>query len=90
MMPSKSDRRAWPAFIISMIILAGIVYILGLQNEVTNSLIRPVLAMFSYLGIAFSVAIGVDLFVMLILFILETIVSRIRGVSVVYGQSGKQ
>jgi hypothetical protein len=87
MMPSKSDRRAWPAFVVSMIVVAGIVYLLGLQNDIANSLVRPVLKMFSYLGIAFSVAIGVDLFVMLILFVLETIVGRIKGVSVVYGQS---
>ena len=89
MMPSKSDRRAWPAFIISMIILAGIVYLLGLQSEIATGLARPVLAIFSYLGIAFSVAIGVDIFVMFILFVLEAIISRIKGVSVVYGQSGK-
>ena len=88
MMPSKSDRRAWPAFIVTMIILAGVVYILGLQTELANSLLRPVLAMFTYLGIAFSVAIGVDLFVMLIFIVLEAIISRVKGVSVVYGQSG--
>jgi hypothetical protein len=87
MMPSKSDRRAWPAFIVSMIILAGIVYILGLQNEVASGLVRPVMTMFSYLGIAFSVAIGVDLFVMLILYVLEAIIGRIKGVNVIYGQS---
>jgi len=86
MMPSKSDRRAWPAFVVTMIILAGFVYLLGLQVEVTNGLVRPLLAVFSYLGIAYSVAIGVDLFVMLILVTLEAIVGRIKGVSVVYGQ----
>ncbi len=88
MMPSKSDRRAWPAFIVTMIILAGIVYLLGLQTELASSLFQPVLAMFTYLGIAFSVAIGVDLFVMLNFIILEAIISRVKGVSVVYGQSG--
>lgn len=87
MMPSKSDRRAWPAFLVAMIILAGLVYLLGIQGEVANNLARPVLAMFSYLGIAFSVAIGVDLVVMLIIILLESIISRIKGVSVVYGQS---
>lgn len=86
MMPSKSDRRAWPPFIIAMIILAGIVYLLGLQKEVANSLLKPVLLMFTYLGIAFSVAIGVDLFVMFVLFTLEAVISRAKGVSVVYGQ----
>jgi hypothetical protein len=87
MMPSKSDRRAWPAFVVAMIILAGFVYLLGVQNEVANSLIGPVVLLFSYLGIAFSVAIGTDLFFMLILALLEYIVGRLKGVSVVYGGS---
>ena len=87
MMPSKSDRRAWPAFIVTMIILAGLVYLLGAQQEVAGGLIGPVLLLFSYLGIAFSVAIGVDLFFMLILASLEAVVGRLKGVSVVYGGS---
>ncbi len=87
MLPSKSDRRAWPAFVVAMIILAGFIYLLGLQNEVASGLIEPAVHVFGYLGIAFSVAIGVDLFFMLILAILETIVGRIKGVSVIYGGS---
>ncbi len=88
MMPSKSDRRAWPAFLVAMIILTGFVFLLGVQNELANGLVQPVLLMFGYLGIAFSVAIGVDLIFMLILFVLEAIIGRIKGVTVVYGQPG--
>jgi hypothetical protein len=88
MMPSKSDRRAWPAFIVAMVILAGIVYLLGIQTEVASGLVGPVLTIFSYLGIAFSVAIGADLIFMLVLFALESIIARIKGVSVVYNKSG--
>ncbi len=87
MLPSKSDRRAWPAFVIAMIILAGFIYLLGLQIEVAAGLIKPVVRVFGYLGIAFSVAIGVDLFFMLILVFMETIVGRIKGVSVIYGKT---
>ncbi len=85
MLPSASDRRAWPAFIVAMIILAGFVYLLGLQREVADGLAGPAATVFGYLGIAFSVAIGVDIFFMLILASLEAIVSRIKGVNVVYG-----
>ncbi len=84
MMPSKSDRRAWPAFIVAMIVLAGIVYLLGLSDKVMAGLAHPVSLMFSYLGLAFSLAIGVDLFFMGIIALLEMIVSRAKGVSVVY------
>jgi hypothetical protein len=88
MMPSKSDRRAWPAFLVVMLIIAGIAYLFGIQAEVATGLAQPLLVMFSYLGIAFSMAIGVDLFVMFILFVLERIISRIKGVNVVYSQPG--
>lgn len=84
MMPSKSDRRAWPAFIITMIVLAGIVYLLGLSDKVMAGLAHPVSLMFGYLGLAFSLAIGVDLFFMGIIALLEMIISRVKGVSVVY------
>lgn len=91
MLPSASDRRAWPAFIVAMVILAGFVYLLDLQREVADGLAGPVATLFGYLGIAFSVAVGVDLFFMLILAGLEAIVSRVKGVNVVYGsgESGK-
>jgi hypothetical protein len=87
MMPSKSDRRAWPAFVVIMIILAGLVYLLGIQSQLASGVAAPALTAFGYLGIAFSVAIGVDLIFMLVLFALESIIARLKGVSVVYGQA---
>lgn len=87
MMPSKSDRRAWPAFLVVMIILAGLVYLLGIQSEVARGISRPLLTAFGYLGIALSVAIGVDLVFMLVLFTLESLIARMKGVSVVYRQA---
>jgi hypothetical protein len=85
MLPSASDRSAWPAFIVAMIILAGFVYLLDLQQEVADGLAGPVARVFGYLGIAFSVAIGVDILFMIVLASLEAIVSRMKGVNVVYG-----
>ena len=85
MLPSASDRRAWPAFILAMTILAGVVYLLGIQREVASGLAGPAATIFGYLGIAFSVAIGTDILVMLVLALLEALVSRLKGVNVVYG-----
>jgi hypothetical protein len=87
MLPSTSDRRAWPAFILAMLILAGVVYILGIQRQVADGLAGPVAIVFGYLGIAFSVAIGTDILVMIIIASLEAIISRLKGVNVVYGHS---
>lgn len=84
MMPSASDRRAWPAFIWTMLILGGVLSALGLTQAVINGLAGPMATVFGYLGTALSMAIGVDLVFMIVISLLETIVSRIRGVSVVY------
>jgi hypothetical protein len=84
MMPSRSDRRAWPAFAITLAGLALVLYLFGWANTVATELARPAALMFGYLGLAFSLAIGVDLLFMVIIAILEGIVGRIKGVSVVY------
>lgn len=90
MLPSASDRRAWPGFIVAMALLSGLVYLLGLGREVVDGLAGPVVTMFTYLGIAFSVALGVDMLVMMVLAAAEALLSRIKGVSVVYGGAEKQ
>lgn len=85
MLPSKSDRKAWPAFLALMSGIGLVLYILGFANVVVDGLVKPATIAFGYLGLAFSMAIGVDLLFMFILNIVETIISRIKGVSVVYG-----
>ena len=90
MLPSRSDRRAWPAFLLIMGILTVIVYALGLQQVVVEGLAGPAATVFGYLGIAISMAIGVDLFFMLVIYAIEGLISRIRGVTVVYGSATNQ
>lgn len=85
MLPSASDRRAWPAFFVVMVLLTGFIYLLGVQREVASGLVGPVVTTFGYLGIAFSVSIGVDMLVMLLLATTEALVSRLKGVTVIYG-----
>lgn len=80
MMPSASDRRAWPAFLVILAILAAVVLLLNLQDRVVG----PAGALFGYLGLAFSLAIGVDLVFMVLIGLLETTISRLKGVEVVY------
>ena len=85
MMPSPSDRRAWPAFLLLLLLCALILYLLEIQDLVLAGLSGPVVALFGYLGLAFSLAIGVDLLVILIIYTFERLVSRLRGVELVYG-----
>lgn len=86
MMPSASDRRAWPAFALIMVAIAVILYFLGLMNVFVETLIGPAAAAFGYLGLAYSLAIGVDLFFMFCIYVVEWIFSRLKGVDVVYGR----
>jgi hypothetical protein len=85
MLPSKSDRHAWPAFLIIMGIVAVIVALLGRDTAVFDNLARPVAVLFGYLGTAFSIAIAVDLLCIAIIALVEWMLGRLRGASVVYG-----
>ena len=85
MMPSASDRRAWPAFALIMAAFAIFLYVLGLMDVFVDTLIGPAATAFGYLGLAYSLAIGVDLFFMFGIFIVEWLLSRIKGVDLVYG-----
>lgn len=88
MMPSSSDRRAWPAFALIMIAFAIVLYFLGLMDVFVETIIGPAAIAFGYLGLAYSLAIGVDLFFMFCIWVVEWIVSRIKGVDLVYGEVG--
>lgn len=85
MLPSSSDRRAWPLFILVLVLLGLILFLLGLQPLLWRGLAGPAVIVFGYLGLAFSMAIGVDLLVMVLILMLETILSKVKRVEVVYG-----
>ncbi len=84
MMPSRSDRRAWPAFLWTMAAVAIILSLLGWTGTLINSLTGPTVTVFGYLGLALSMAIGVNIFFMAIIASIEGVVGRLKGVSVVY------
>jgi hypothetical protein len=84
MMPSASDRRAWPAFLLLMGGAAIGVYLLGLADVLVANLTGPAVAIFGYLGLALWLAIAVDLVFMAFIALLEAGLSRLRGVRVNY------
>jgi hypothetical protein len=87
MMPSRADRRAWPALVLTLIAIAVIMILLGIQEVIFAGVAEAAQTMFSYLASALSMAIGVDILFMLLLAGVETLLSRIKGVSVVYGDA---
>ncbi len=90
MLPSRSDRKAWPAFLLVMAGLALFLYLIGLQDTLFERLQQPAITMFGYLGIAFSISIAVDILFVLAIALLESLLSRVRGMSVVYGPQGAE
>lgn len=90
MLPSRSDRKAWPAFALIMATLALFLYLIGLQDTLLERLEQPVITVFGYLGTAFSISVGVDILFVLAIALLESLLSRVRGMSVVYGPQGAE
>jgi hypothetical protein len=90
MMPSPSDRRGWPMFGLMLLVLLGVALVLGLQNIIVEGLLGPVAAIFGYLGVAFSLVIGVDAFVIIVISLLESLLSRLKQVELVYEQNTPQ
>jgi hypothetical protein len=91
MLPSRSDRRAWPAFLLVMAVLAVTLFFIGRampvdQAGLAGNLAGLVATVFGYLGIAFSIAIAVDILFILVIALFEGILSRLQGMNVVYGR----
>lgn len=84
MLPSRSDRQAWPAFLWLLGGIGILLYLLRLGDVVVAGLARPATLLFGYLGLAFALAIVVDLIFMLLLTVFEAVVSTLKGDSVVY------
>ncbi|MCA9996388.1 MAG: hypothetical protein KDE56_11605 [Anaerolineales bacterium] len=87
MLPSPSDRRAWPAFLLIMAVLTAVLFLIGLDDEIMAGLAGPAATVFGYLGTGMSMAIGINILFMLLIAALEALISRIRGVHVIYGSS---
>lgn len=90
MMPSRSDRHAWPAFLVIMSIVTIVVAFLGRNTALLDNLAQPVGTLFGYLGTAFSIAIAVDLLCIGVIALAEWLVGRLRGASVVYGRGANE
>lgn len=91
MLPSKSDRHAWPAFLLWLAGLTVVVAFATRGNAVFNNLAGPVATFFGYIAVALYIAIAVDILFMALIAAAEWLLSRARGMSVVYsGQVNEQ
>lgn len=85
MLPSKSDRHAWPAFLLWFGGLTIVMAFVTRNNPVLDNLAQPVATLFGYLAAALYIAIAVDILFMILIAAAEWLLGRARGMSVVYG-----
>ena len=85
MMPSPSDRRAWPGFFLFMLVAVVVFFLLDLTPILMSSLTEGWLAKVALaLATAFTITIVLDVVAMLFLLVLELVLSRLRGQYVRY------
>lgn len=90
MLPSRSDRHAWPAFLLWLGGLTILVAFLARDTALLDNLAGPVATLFGYLATALWIAVAVDILCMAVIALLEWVLSRLRGMSVVYGASANE
>lgn len=84
MMPSPSDRRAWPLLGLILAVLLGVLYFAGFQQAMWDTLVGPVNQLASYLLLAFGITIVVDMFFVALILVVEFVLTRIRGQRINY------
>jgi hypothetical protein len=84
MMPSPSDRKAWPLFGVILVTLLVILYFAGFQEAMWQVLIGPIIDFSGYLLLAFAITLVVDIFFVVFILIFELIVTKLLGKRINY------
>ena len=84
MMPSASDRRAWPTFLAIIVGVIILLYLLGMEEWLARGLYGPGAIIAGYLALAFTLTLIVNLFFILLIAFLELLISWIKGVRLNY------
>lgn len=84
MLPSPSDRRAWPGLALWLAILITLLVVTGLGNWLWPRLDDPLLALVEYLGLALGLTLAIDGVGMIVLAGLEWLLGRLTGARIHY------
>ncbi|MBI3362236.1 MAG: hypothetical protein HY023_14125 [Chloroflexi bacterium] len=84
MMPSASDRRAWPAFLLILLLLGLVIFWAGFGSLLTQSLTGPMTAGLRVIASAFTITVFIDLIAMGLVWAAEAGLSRVTGLKVEY------
>jgi len=84
MMPSASDRRAWLPVTIMLLLIGLVLYYFGIAPLVAQSVGEPIAAGVRVIASAFSVTIGVNLLIIPLIWLIETLLVRVTGLKINY------
>jgi hypothetical protein len=84
MMPSASDRRAWPLLLLALAALGALTYWAGFGPLLARQLAGPATAGLQIVASAFTLTIGIDLAAVGVVWALESGLSRLTGLKVQY------
>lgn len=84
MLPSASDRRAWPMVATVAVLMGGLVALIGFGPAVLQALAAPVDAALRALAVAFTITVGLNLALLPFLAGLEWLLVRLTGRQVHY------
>ena len=84
MMPSPSDRKAWPLVGMILTILLFLFYFAGFEDAMWQALIGPVTDLAGYLLLAFAITIVVDIFFVAVILIFELTVTKLLRKKISY------
>lgn len=84
MLPSPSDRQAWPFLLLTLGLTGAGVYFLGMGDDLLLELRQPLTRLFGYLGIAFTLTILVNGVIGILLVCVEGIIGRLFNRRVYY------
>ncbi len=86
MLPSASDRRAWPVIAGGLLVLGVSAYLLDLTDMLMLALGNPLALAFQFIAIAFTITIVLNLLIMPLIFLAEQGLVRLTGQRVEYRQ----
>lgn len=84
MLPSASDRRAWPVVLVAAVVLGAVLFYAGLGPTLSNALARPLDSALRALAIAFSITVVIDLALAPFIWLIEMGLTRMTGWKVEY------
>jgi hypothetical protein len=84
MLPSRSDRQAWPPILLFLIALGLLGWIAGLGPTIIASLERPLASAMRWLTTVCALIIAADVVFLFIIALVEKLLERIKGVQVAY------